>query len=144
MLLVVSLAPLTILSTAEGQQKSKSKPTPRQANVASGKETFLEYCATCHGKTGKGDGPAAFVLRTPAPDLTTLAKRNDGKYPAGSVSAVLTFGRRLGSHGSEDMPIWGPRLKKLDPVRDPTGQQHIDDLVAYIQSIQEKITPAAN
>ena len=83
-----------------------------------------------------------FVLRTPPPDLTTLAKRHDGKYPAGFVSAVLIFGKSFASHGSEDMPIWGSRFKKLDPIHDPTGQQHIDDLVAYIQSLQEK--PAAN
>jgi len=138
MFLVASLATTTAVDIVQGQQKNRPKPVPRQANVASGRESFLEYCATCHGKTGKGDGPAAYVLRTPPPDLTTLAKRHDGKYPAGSVSAVLTFGRGFASHGSEDMPIWGPRFKKLDPVRDPTGQQHIDDVVAYIQSLQEK------
>jgi len=138
MLFVAGLAGMTALDVAQGQQKNQSKPAPRPANVASGKETFSQYCASCHGKTGKGDGPAAFVLRTPPPDLTTLAKRNDGKFPAGSVSVVVTFGKSFASHGSEDMPIWGPRFKKLDPVRDPTGQQHIDDLVAYIQSLQEK------
>ena len=138
MLLLASLATTAAVDIVRGQQKSKAKPAPRQANVASGRETFLEHCATCHGKTGKGDGPAAYVLRTRPPDLTTLAKRHDGKYPAGSVSAVLTFGRSLASHGSEEMPIWGPRFKKLNPVGDPTGQQHIEDVVAYIRSLQEK------
>jgi len=138
MFLVSSLASLSAPEIVQGRQKNKSKPVPRQANVVLGKESFLQYCATCHGKTGKGDGPAAYVLRTPPPDLTTLAKRHDGKYPAGSVSAVLTFGRSFASHGSEDMPIWGSRFKKLDPLHDPTGQQHIDDVVAYIQSLQEK------
>jgi hypothetical protein len=51
---------------------------------------------------------------------------------------VLTFGKSFASHGSEDMPIWGSRFKMLDPVRDPTGQQHIDDVVAYLRSLQEK------
>jgi hypothetical protein len=70
--------------------------------------------------------------------LTTLAKRHGGKYPAGYVSAVLKFGRSLESHGSEEMPVWGSRFRKLDPVHDPTGQQHVDDLVAFIQSLQTK------
>ena len=84
------------------------------------------------------DGPAAFVLRTAPSDLTTLSKRHEDKFPAGYVSSVLIFGQSFASHGSEDMPIWGSRFKTLDPVHDPTGQQHIDDIVAYIRSIQVK------
>jgi hypothetical protein len=68
--------------------------------------------------------------------LTTLAERNEGEYPSGRVSAVLTFGRSFASHGSEDMPIWGTRFKTLDPAHDATGQQHVDDVVAYIGSLQ--------
>jgi hypothetical protein len=51
---------------------------------------------------------------------------------------VVTFGKRFASHGSEDMPVWGSRFKTLDPVHDPTGQQHIDDLIAFIRSLQVK------
>ena len=135
-LLGLSLVPA--LGVARQQSKNKQKPAPRQPSTASGQETFLKYCASCHGKTAKGDGPAAFVLRTAPPDLTTLSKRHEDKFPAGYVSAVLTFGKRFASHGAVDMPIWGSRFKTLDPVRDPTGQQHIDDVVAYLRSLQEK------
>ena len=120
------------------QTKHERKPAPKPANAAAGQETFLKYCASCHGKTGKGDGPAAFALRTPPPDLTTLSMRHEDKFPAGYVSSVLIFGESFASHGSVDMPIWGSRFKALDPVHDPTGQQHIDDVVAYIQSLQVK------
>lgn len=34
------------------------------------------------------------------------------------------------------MPVWGSRFKELDPVKDPTGQQHVDDLVAYVETLQ--------
>jgi hypothetical protein len=78
------------------------------------------------------------AMKTPPPDLTRMARRHGGEYPAGYVGALLKFGRSLGSHGSEDMPIWGSRFKDLDPVRDPTGQQHVDDVVAYIGSLQLK------
>ena len=135
-LLGLSLVPA--LGVARQQSKNKQKPPPRQPSAAAGEETFLKYCASCHGKTAKGDGPAAFVLRTAPPDLTTLSKRHEDKFPAGYVSAVLTFGKSFAAHGAVDMPIWGSRFKTLDPVHDPTGQQHIDDVVAYLRSLQVK------
>jgi mono/diheme cytochrome c family protein len=118
--------------------KTEQEPVARQAGVASGKETFLKYCASCHGTDGKGNGPAAIAMKTPPSDLTTLTRRHEDKYPAGYVGAVLKFGRSLASHGSEDMPVWGSRFKEFDPVRDPTGQQHVDDVVAYLESLQAK------
>jgi hypothetical protein len=69
--------------------------------------------------------------------LTTISNKNEGKYPAGFVAAVLKFGRNLAAHGSQDMPVWGSRFKMIDPERDPTGR-HVDDVVAYIASLQAK------
>jgi mono/diheme cytochrome c family protein len=135
-LLGVTLA--TALGSARPQEKREQKPAARQASVASGKETFLKYCASCHGENGTGNGPVAVALRPPPSDLTMVSKRHAGKYPAGYVAAVLKFGRSLASHGSDEMPVWGSRFKELDPARDPTGEQHIDDVVAYIASLQTK------
>lgn len=134
----LGIAVLLALHPCFARQKTKQETKTRKADLASGNETFLRYCASCHGKTAKGDGPAAFAMKTPPPDLTTLAKRHEEKYPAGYVSAILIFGRSFAAHGAEDMPVWGSRFKNLDPVHDPTGQQHIDDLVAYIQFLQVK------
>jgi mono/diheme cytochrome c family protein len=128
----------TALAFSGPQSKNERKPAPKAPSAAAGQETFLKYCASCHGKTAKGDGPAAFVLKTPPADLTTLSKRHEDIFPAGYVSAVLTFGQSFASHGAVDMPIWGSRFKTLDPVHDPTGQQHIDGVVAYIRSLQVK------
>jgi len=128
----------TALGVTEPQSKNERKSATKLPSAAAGQETFLKYCASCHGKTAKGDGPAAFVFRTPPPDLTTLSRRHEDKFPAGYVGVVLTFGKSFASHGSEDMPIWGSRFKTLDSVHDPTGQQHIDDVVAYIRSLQVK------
>jgi mono/diheme cytochrome c family protein len=100
-------------------QKREQKPVPTPASVAAGKETFLRYCASCHGETGMGDGPTASALKPPPSDLTTISKRHEGKYPAGYVGAVLKFGRSLASHGSEEMPVWGSRFKELDPLSRP-------------------------
>lgn len=131
-----------VIVTAPGlvrrQNKSAQKPAVRRPNTASGKETFVKYCASCHGEDGKGTGPAASSLQPAPPDLTTLSKSHEGNYPAGFVSALLKFGRNVAAHGSLDMPVWGSRFKTLDAVRDPTGQQHVDDVVAYIGSLQTK------
>jgi mono/diheme cytochrome c family protein len=129
---------MLVLGIGHVQGKSEQKPAARQPRKVSGQETFLKYCASCHGRGGKGDGPAAFALRPPPSDLTTLAKRHEGKYPSGYVSALLKFGRSLVAHGSEDMPVWGARFKTIDPDHDPTGQEHVDDVVVYIESLQAK------
>ncbi|MGB8476530.1 MAG: cytochrome c [Candidatus Acidiferrum sp.] len=135
---VFGAALVTVLSVGAMQGKKEHKPAAAETSSASGKAMFAKYCASCHGQDAKGNGPVAITMKTPPPDLTTLSKRNDGKYPEGYVGAVLKFGRSMASHGSEDMPVWGSRFKTLDPVRDPTGQRHINDLVAYIEQLQTK------
>ena len=47
-----------------------------------GGELYGELCAVCHGKSGKGDGPAAGALKKSTPDLTVLASNNGGIFPA--------------------------------------------------------------
>jgi mono/diheme cytochrome c family protein len=136
--IVLGAALGTALSIVCAQGKSKQKPVAREPSAASGKEMFIKFCASCHGEDGRGNGPAAGALKPPPSDLTTLSRRQEGKYPAGYVSALLKFGRNLVAHGSDDMPVWGSRFKTIDPVDDPTGQQHIDDIVAYIRSLQAK------
>lgn len=127
-----------VLGTSRAEQKTDQKHPARQPNSLSGKETFLKYCASCHGEDAKGKGPAAIALKPPPADLTTLARRYDGKFPSGYVGALLKFGRNLAAHGSDDMPVWGSNFRDLDPIKDPTGQQHLDDVVAYIESLQAK------
>ena len=135
--LILSLLLLVALfDDTAGQEKSKTKPATNSANISAGRDTFLKYCASCHGATAKGDGPAAFAMKTPPPDLCTLTKRYEGRFPEGYIGALLKFGRNLASHGSEEMPVWGTRFRTLDPVKDPTGQQHVDDVIAYIHSLQ--------
>jgi mono/diheme cytochrome c family protein len=124
---------------AEGQDKPAvaKGPTPRTV-AASGKQTYMQYCASCHGVDARGAGPAAFILKTPPPDLTTLAKRHDGKFPYEYVSDVLRFGTRILSHGSSDMPIWGPIFGSLDNYSEPAVRKRIKDLSDYLAFLQQK------
>jgi mono/diheme cytochrome c family protein len=136
--MLLGAALVTALDIARSQGQKERKPVASQTVATSGKQTFIRYCASCHGIDGQGEGPAASEMKTRPPDLTKLARRHQGKYPAGYVGAVLKFGSSPASHGSEDMPVWGWRFKEIDPTRDPTGQQHVDDVVAYIGSVQAK------
>jgi mono/diheme cytochrome c family protein len=137
-LAIVGVALAVLQGFVRPQGTRQQTQLVRRADITSGKKTFVNYCASCHGVNGKGNGPTALTL-TPAPtDLTTLAKTNEGKYPAGFVSAVLKFGRSPAAHGSSEMPVWGSRFKMIDAKQDPSGQQHVDDVVAYIGSLQEK------
>jgi mono/diheme cytochrome c family protein len=103
-----------------------------------GVDLYNAYCAVCHGKDGKGNGPAAVALKTPMPDLTTMAKRNAGKYSAADVeAAILGKGKMTPAHGSPDMPIWGPVFRSLTPD-EAARTLRVTNLVKYIETMQAK------
>jgi mono/diheme cytochrome c family protein len=99
---------------------------------------YKQYCAACHGADGKGSGPATPTLNSRVPDLTTLAKRHDGKFPYDYVDSVLRFGPGFNAHGSADMPVWGPIFRYLDGHNEAAVRQRIKNLCDYIASIQER------
>ena len=141
MILLGSLLVATSLGLAQEKtdQQTVVKKTPiKQTSAASGKEMYSQYCAPCHGADGKGTGPAASSMKTMPTDLTQLAKQHDGKYPANFVASVLKFGSGPASHGSADMPVWGPLFKSLDKYHESVEQQRISNLVSYIESLQGK------
>ena len=126
-------------------QDQANKPVVKQAPIkqtspASGKEMFAAYCAPCHGADGKGNGPAAASMKVPPSDLTQMAKKNGGKFPANSLASTLKFGggSASGAHGSADMPVWGPLFQSLDRFHDTSVQQRVSNLVTYVESIQAK------
>jgi mono/diheme cytochrome c family protein len=140
--LSLGLAAWSQEQTAATPQKKTIKKVPIKHTAAgSGEEMYREYCAVCHGKGGKGDGPAASEFKVPTPDLTTLARNNDGKFPAEHVASVLQFGVEAPAHGTSDMPIWGPLFRRLHgstTAGDPLIQLRIANLTDYIKSLQSK------
>jgi len=140
---------LTVLALAAGSQPQAPDTAPQKiikkapmkhTPADSGMKMYRAYCAVCHGKEGKGDGPAASELKTPPTDLTMLAMHNDGKYPAEHVAAVLRFGTETPAHGTADMPIWG-RLLGTTHTRgtEPAMVQlRIRNLTHYIETLQMK------
>ena len=106
--------------------------------VPSGAAMYRPYCGACHGTMGKGDGPAAFTLKTPPADLTTLAARNMGKFPREYVETILRFGPGVKAHGSSDMPTWGSLFQMIDKNNERAVQQRVKNLADYIASLQVK------
>jgi len=132
---------LSSASHAMGQQTNtqiKKVPAP-YTSPTSGREMFVSYCAACHGNEGKGDGPAAPWLKAPPPDLTTLAKRHDGKFPGSYVVIVLRNGAAP-IHGTLDMPIWGPIFGAINGKGQdsPEVNLRISNVAKYLESIQSK------
>ncbi len=138
LLLPVFAAALLVATLGWSQEKTIKKTPIQHSNSASGKQMFSDYCAPCHGLSAKGDGPAASALKTAPTDLTQLAKKNNGKFPMDHVMNDLRQGSPLASHGSTDMPVWGPLFRSLDPSNTVIADQRIRNLSVYIESLQAK------
>lgn len=102
-----------------------------------GQRLYEYYCRSCHGAEGRGDHPNAAVPRTKPANLTLLAKRNDGEFPAKRVTSIIDGRDPPPTHGKE-MPIWG--LGFQDPSSDSNQEaevrQRIDRLVEYLRTLQ--------
>lgn len=134
---VAALFVMAIGGAAASQEKPKIvKRPPPYTDVADSKGMFREYCASCHGLEGKGNGPAAAALKTVPADLTKISARNDGKFPAIKVRRYIEGLDEMPAHGSRDMPVWGTVLRSLG------GQTEVDlrvaNLTKYLESIQQK------
>lgn len=114
-----------------GDQASNAEPL-------TGKQLYSSYCALCHGSDGKGGGPFSPQLRVWPPDLTQMAKKNHGVFPEMRVTEAVDgeFGKP--SHGSAEMPIWGPVFRSMAHGHKDSAQVRINSLVKYLESIQEK------
>ena len=53
-----------------GDRYDKPVRAAKPGEVERGKGLYKQYCASCHGESGKGDGPAGKTLNPPAADLT--------------------------------------------------------------------------
>ena len=135
-LVVIVLTGALSLAAQEATPTVKHTTAPA-TSPASGKEMFMGYCASCHGKDAKGDGPAAGALKQAPADLTMLAKLNGGKYPSDKVTSILRGQTKLVAHG-QDMPIWGPVFWKMSQGHEEQVQMRIANLNRYLESVQEK------
>ena len=142
---LLTLAFILVFGLLSGPVLSaQSKPAsngqlPSAAPVYDGGQLFKMHCATCHGATGRGDGPTGAAMRKPPPDLTKFAARNGGVFPTERLRRIIDGREVAASHGDRNMPVWGITLRTS---RDGGGydsvEERINALVRYIQSIQER------
>jgi mono/diheme cytochrome c family protein len=62
---------------------------------------YARYCAACHGREGRGDGPVAPVLYPPPPDLTKVVST------VPEVMRAIDGRRPIAAHGAPANPVWG-------------------------------------
>ena len=120
-----------------GAQAKLATPSESTSLIYSvkGPDLFRTYCAACHGSDAKGGGPVAPALKAKVPDLTVLAKSSGGKFPTERVRKVITGEEVVASHGSREMPIWGPIFHQIESDQD-LGNVRIENLTKYLASIQ--------
>jgi len=131
----VSVWTVTLLLFAIGAANVRGDTT--------GKQDFDANCATCHGKDGKGQGPALYVIPgIKPPDLTKLTRNNGGLFPAEPVYQSIDGRAGIPAHSRIDMPFWGTTLqqqgKEFTPGSEAKVKARISNIVSYIKSIQEK------
>jgi hypothetical protein len=120
------------------------------------KAEYLSSCANCHGGDGKGKRPFSDRLKTPPPDLTTLAKKNNGIFPVIAVYRSIDGRTLVESHELREMPIWGCRhtlpAVQGKPVKPDAYESLLDlpcgpedvianrilSVIVYLRRIQEK------
>jgi mono/diheme cytochrome c family protein len=93
-----------------------------QGNADKGKALYAQQCASCHGASGKGDGPAAVALNPKPRNLT------DKTYMTGLSDQHLFDVTKKGGTAvgkSALMPGFGSALK----------DENIQDVVAYLRTL---------
>jgi mono/diheme cytochrome c family protein len=109
----------------------------------SGEELYREFCVSCHGVSGKGDGPAAAGLSRRPADLTRISARNGGTFPMAYVLSTID-GYTRAEEGRLTMPEFGVMMEDQPRVMVDTGDgiltptpRPLVELAEYLRGIQE-------
>ncbi len=120
----------TVVMAALALAGCDREPTyPSNAEAA-----YARYCASCHGATGGGDGPAAAALQPPPTDLTRST------LGLAELMKVIDGRRTVRAHGTGAMPVWG---LVFEAEGEGTDRQHRDalrrvqGLAEYVQALRK-------
>ena len=132
-------AAITSISPAVAQQGI----TAQKSSVDLGKLDYEARCATCHGSTGKGDGPMAPGLKKTPADLTNLSKSNGGVLPVSAIYDTILGDKLIPEH--RIMPMWGTEFRtelreSLEEPFDHAGivRARVLAIIDYINRLQIK------
>jgi mono/diheme cytochrome c family protein len=111
----------------------------QEATSPDGAALFRLHCASCHGSSGRGDGPIAEFLKIPPADLTQIARQSHGAFPVAEMVRIIDGRQLVRAHGDSKMPVWGNAFSQsLSHADDALVRQKIEALVKYLQEIQER------
>ncbi len=126
-LLSVVFFSLTLLAACSSETPANSEPfdvagksnplTGDSSAIAAGKTTYENFCLSCHGPAGKGDGPAAATLQPKPSDLSVLQKEKQDDY---------LFSRIAQGKDGTAMTAWKYVL----------DEEQIWQVVAYIRALE--------
>lgn len=129
-----TLALAVLVSTASAEEAADE--------YAVGKQEYLTACAACHGDAADGKGPIAAMFRTPVPDLTGVAQRNEGRFPFLKVLQIIDGRSVVRAHG-DPMPVFGGRFRAEAEDRgaiygsEAIARARVLELVLFLESIQD-------
>ena len=105
----------------------------------SGEETYMRYCAACHGETGVGNGPVAAGLPITVPDLSRLQQRSGDAFEEDLLRKIIDGREVVVVHGTRYMPVWGYEFW-VEEGADEQAKERVniivDNLIEYLRSIQ--------
>jgi len=112
-------------AAVEPEVEAEADPAPlAEGDARLGAAVYAQNCASCHGETGAGDGPASIAL-DPRP-----ARHNDGSYMNGLDDAYLARVIRDGGPAVGKSPLmagFGASLSDAD----------VANLIAFIRSLAD-------
>ena len=113
----------SIVIKAQGNPEAAKVKNPvavTPESIATGKQIYTRYCATCHGTSGQGGSGSD--ISPPAPNLT------DDEWKRGSTDGEIFDVIKNGVPPELNMEPWGDRIKDED----------IWNVVNYVRSLAKK------
>jgi len=133
-------AALALLALAAVHPAAAAEPE-KPVLAVSGERLYVRYCAVCHGRSGRGDGPFAGILRKVPPDVTMIAARRGGRFPDDEIARFVD-GRFVPlAHGTREMPVWGRWLG--EPIAEGTAHDEVARgevlaILEYLKTLQRE------
>lgn len=137
LLLLGGLVAAASMSANDRAKQTVNPPKGPLIRSLQGPDLYRAYCASCHGADATGSGPAASALVAKPSDLTTIAQRNGGAFPAARIRRVIAGDEVVASHGSREMPVWGPIFHEVQEDRD-YGHIRLQNVTNYLQTLQKR------
>lgn len=119
--------------------------TAMAQDASIGETIYNQYCATCHGANGAGDGPLTEIMLEKPADLRLLAANNEanpGEFPMLRVIHIIDGRTGVRAHGGS-MPTYGDIFStEAEATRERMGavletRGRILSLAMYLETIQQ-------